>query len=534
MRIPLQRHLLAGLGRAAPLLLLALTWLLGAVPAHAGAYDDTVTVVVDVEDGPLPESTVRSVLWHALYAEHGHRAAFVDALDASAVQRMRGSPMTTLLHVEVSWRPDTARVERESGDVYLVGGHYPVIDTTEYALEGDALTARYTWHTEGPISVFQVRGDTPNQFISMPEISLQETVSLAVRPLHAPLWRDQVDTIQIPVVLAADDDYRAFYGEQGWRDVAARAVDRANALLGEAGLELTVVHHESWTSPADETDLSVLLEAMAARPLPARRPFDRALRIGFTAQTQLAVAWDADMEDVGRAYLPGRDLLIADQAAHPGHDPAWDVAEEGVAVAHEVLHALGIPHAHEPDLLMSETKRGSVYRMSPATVELARAAASSRYTHWDALAALTALSQSAETHLASDLELQLDYISDNLAYGAGVPDPGALEPGRLSALTNVAVSRYYLERAQEDPSNAWQLRQGAQAHVDSALAQAPTWKEARQLSQQVQALAPPSPPDKPVEPTLDEIATSIYGGSDDDPWALPERTCQAPTRGTCD
>ena len=510
------------------------------VATPALATGETVAVVIETAEGPLPDSTVQAVIWHALYESHGHRALFLPALDERAVDALRGSPITTLVKVELSWRPDSARVERDDGEVYLVGGHSPVLDTTEYALDGDVLRARYTWHTEGPISVFQVRGDEPNRFISMPEVSLQETISLAVEPLRAPVWREATDTIEIPVVLAADDDYRAFYGEDDWKQVAGRAVSRANALLTDAGIELRVVQHETFESPEGVDDLSGLLETLSARPIRVHRDpsaphpvkgADRALRIGFTAQTQLAVAWDAEMEDVGRAYLPGRNLIIADQAAHPGHDPAWDVAEEGVAVAHEVLHALGIPHVHGDDLLMSETKRGSVYRMSASTAELARAAAACRYTHWDAITALAALSQSAEAHLGDDLDLQLDYISDNLAYGVGMPDPGRLEPGRLSALTNVALARYYLDRAQEDPSNAWQLRQGARAHAESALEQAPAWKEARRMTQRVAAVQPR----KTAAPTVHDIAVSIYGAPDgEDRWALPETTCKTPGPGTCD
>lgn len=477
----------------------------------------TIAVVVEAsEGGPLPATTFRSVMWHALYQDQGHDAVFLDQLDASAVQAMRGTPMTTLLHVELSWQADSVRVERAPDDVFMVGGHYPVVHTTEYALDGDRLVARTTWTTEGPVSVYHVKGDDPYRFISLPEVSLQETASLAISPVQAPVWMESVDRVRVPVVIAADDEYRAYYGEAGWDRVARRAVARANALLVDAGIELEVVGEETWDTPSDLDDLSSILESLYESP----RTHPEALRVGFTGQTELAVTWQSEMEDVGRAYLPGRDLVIADQAANPGHDPAWDTAEEGVAVAHEALHTLGIPHLEQPDRLMSATKRGTVHALSLSTQELARSAATSRYAHWDTMTALASLSQSAEDHL-DDPALQLDFITENLAFGPGVPEPGTLEPRQLSALTNVAVGRYYLRLAQEDPVNAWKLQRGARVHVDSALAQEPTWQEARQLQRLVVAAQRATRPqvDRPdvqrsARPTLDDLAAPLYGDRD--------------------
>lgn len=490
-------------------------------PTPAG----TIAVVVDAPEGPLPATTVRSVVWHALYERHGHRAVFLDALDSEAVDQMRGTPMTTLLHIELEWRPDSAKVEQPDDQIYVVGGHYPVIDTTEYAMDGNALAARFAWHTEGPISVFHVQGEAADQFISLPEISLQETATLAIDPLHAPVWTAEADPIKIPIVLAADDAYRSFYGENRWSLVASRALSRANALLEGAGLELEVVDTEAWHPPTEETDLSVLLKDLTERPI----PHERALRVAFTVQPHIAVAWESEMEDVGRAYLPGRNVVVVDQAAYPGHDPAWDVAEEGVAVAHEVLHALGVPHTDDEDMLMSAVKRGSVHRLRPATVDLARAAANSRYTHWDGMTALASLSQSAESHI-DDRALQIDYIADNLAYGAGLPRPGSVEPRQLSALTNVALGRYYLKQASEDPQNASQLREGARVHVELALAQAPAWQEARTLSKQIRAATRAAAP-APSPPTAVDIAESIHGI--DVRWKRTH-TCAPEVRGTCE
>ena len=450
-------------------------------PASAGPAS-TIAVVADAEEGPLPASTLRSVLWHALYDELGHDATFLPTLDASAVTAMRGTPMTTLLHVKLAWRTDAVNVRLPDQPSHFVGGQYPSIEATEYALDGDRLVARRTWRTEGAVSVYRLRDQGPRTYIGLPEVSLQETASLAIRPVQAPVWTVDPEWLHVPIVLAADEEYRSFYGEERWKLTAGRALDRANAILRPAGVQLRVVDHQAWSSPDSLTELSDLLEAMAVHP----NPHPTAIRVGFTGQTRLAVEWQAEMEDVGRAYTPGRDVVLADQAVAPGHDPAWDVADEGVALAHEVLHALGIPHLEEPDALMSATKRGTVHAMSPASVALARSAASARYTHWDTLAALAALSEAADAHLPT-LEWKLDYISDNLAYGPGVPAPGALEPRQLSALTNVALGRYYLRRASEDPSDAWRLQLGARMHTESALAQEPSWREARSLQRQIQA-----------------------------------------------
>jgi len=459
-----------------------LTLLLAALiaPAHAG----TIAVVTESTEGPLPASTFESVLWHALYQEFGHDAVFLSKLDSSAVQAMRGTTMTTLLHARLTWRTDSVQIDLDDRPSYFVGGYFPSIETTEYALQGDQLVARRTWRTEGPVSVYRVRNSDDRAYISLPEISLQETTAHALRPLQAPVWTAEPDWLLLPVVLAADEEYRTFYGEEGWIATAGRVVDRANAILRPAGLRLQVQAHQAWISPNQLDDLSGLLSAMARHP----NPIPRSIRLGFTGQTQLAVAWNAEMEDIGRAYMPGDQVLIADQAVAPGHDPAWDVADEGVALAHEVLHALGIPHLDEPDHLMAATKRGTIHALSPASIALARAAAATRYTHWDSLAAIAALSEAADAHLAT-LDVKLDFITDNLAWGPGVPAPGTLEPRQLSALTNVAIGRYYLRKSTENPSDAPQLQAGARVHAESALAQEPSWREARSLQRQIQAAA---------------------------------------------
>jgi hypothetical protein len=509
--------------------LLALIAALSSASASPGATG-TIAIVAEADEGPLPRSTLESVLWHALYEDMGHDARFLPTLDATAIAAMRDTTMTTLLHVRLAWKTDAVHIQLPEQPSYFVAGHYPSIETTEYALQGDLLVARRTWRTEGPVSVYRVRDDRERHYIGLPEVSLQETASHALRPVQAPVWRSEIDWLHVPVVLAADEEYRSFYGEDRWHITAGRALDRANAILRPAGIQLRVAGHQEWQSPDGLTDLSDLLKAMATHP----HADPAAIRIGFTGQTRLAVAWQAEMEDVGRAYMPGRDVLVADQAVAPGHDPAWDVADEGVAIAHEVLHALGIPHLQGDDMLMSATKRGTVHAMSPGSIALARAAASARYTHWDTLSALVALSDAADTHLPT-VERKLDYISDNLAYGPGVPAPGALEPREFSALTNVAIGRYYLRLATDNPTDAWRLQLGARLHTESALAQEPSWREARSLQRQIQAAqraykppptAPqPAPAPQPPEPEPAEPAPHAL---------LPTCPLRDPTLPTCE
>jgi hypothetical protein len=493
---------------------LAFAAVVAIVLSGPAAWAGTVGVVVEgAPPAPLPDSTFRSVVWHALYAEHGHHATFFDSVGPQVIPAMRDESLTTLVHLNITWRPDSVRIDDPSGETYLVGGHYPVILTTEYQLRGDALVATGAWRTEGPISVFRVKGETPARFVSIPEVTLQETTSHALRPVQAPVWTAPIDVVRVPIVLAADEEYRAFYGERGWNPVARRAVDRANAILSPAGLMLDVVGEESWVSPDGNQDLSALLDALHALPAPPQR----AIRVGFTGQTRLAVEFEAEAEDVGRAHLPGREVLVADQAAPPGHDPAWDAADEGATVAHEVLHALGVPHLEEPDSLMAAVKRGTVHEVTPTAAALARAAAAARFTQWDRDNALVSLSAVAEGHL-TDPELRLDFVSVNLTEGPGFPAPGTLQPQALSALSNLVVGRYYFLRAERDPQNAWTLRQGARAHVESALAQQPTWQEARQLQRLVQKAQATTPRADPRETPSRDEPPAPWGPA---PWDSP-------------
>jgi len=138
-------------------------------------------------------------------------------------------------------------------------------------------------------------------------------------------------------------------------------------------------------------------------------------------------------------------------------------------------------------------------------MELARAAAQARLVHWDGVVALVALSHAADAWLADD-DLKVDYILDNLVIGPGVPAPGQLIPERHSALTNVAVGRYYYSQAQEGPPNAEQLLGGAVAHSKAAVQRQPAWATAAALAEDLNEPAPSSKPATAEAADLGECA----------------------------
>ena len=169
--------------------------------------------------------------------------------------------------------------------------------------------------------------------------------------------------------------------------------------------------------------------------------------MGLTGRTRADATLVA--EDVGRATQPGRHLVIVDQLAPDDQDPRWDVAEEGTALAHELLHNLGVPHNVHDHFVMSEQKRTSVHVLAPSTRQLALTSGLARFAHWDPVVALTSLSHSAERYLDEPVD-QLDYITENLALGLGVPRPTDVAHTRISALATQALGTYW--RAAPSPA----------------------------------------------------------------------------------
>jgi hypothetical protein len=456
--------------------------------ALAGAAEAAhVGVLVTQADGPVERYGVEAIAWHALYQRQGLDALLLDGGLKDAPAQLRRADLATLYEVSVGWGPQVVRLSEVSFAAPLA----PEILVVEWALTGDQLVERQRWTTVGAASLYRVLGE--EAVVSYPEVALQEAMSVAVGGALAPAWGPTGTGLLIPIVVTADEEYRAFYGPD-WREVARRRVERASRLLGQAGIGLSIVGWQAWESPQEAGDLSSLLEAQAEADLPP----GAALRLGFTQQTSLA-RLPTQVEDVGRAFVPGRDVIVADQATAPGHLPEWDEAEESVAISHEVLHALGVPHQEVAGYLMSRVKTSLVARMAPSTRALARTAAQVRVAFWDAELAMVALEREARTWLYADPELQADYIAENVASGPGVPPPGALVPERMSALTNVAMGRYYLRLAERGDGDRERHRAVALAHSQAALRMAPSSAVAAALAVRLEREPPltgcSSPPD---------------------------------------
>lgn len=462
-------------------------------PAHAAP---TVAVVVDVQQSPagLTDEEVRSVVWHALYNQHGHDALVLTSLD-DAVEQMLPLHLTTLYDFSVTWQPMTTRVNGRR----LLGAHAPAIEVHEYRVQDGALEEYSWWTQQGALSLYRVvDGDTADpEYAAFPEVSLQEAVTGAVSPVRPAAWRQTEHRLRVPIIVAADEEYRAFYGRR-WREEATARIERASALLGAAGIELEVVDWQRWHSADQVHELPALLDLLALSPRPDH---PGAVRVAFTQQIRTGAAEQVEAEAVGQAYLPGREVIVADQAEVPEHDHGWDEAVEGVAVAHEVLHALGVPHLEGEAFLMSSVQHGAVHRLSARTIALARTAVQARYARWwDRTQALAALEQVATLHLPSDVD-QVDYIGGNLRHGPGLPQAGELEAERYSALVNLSLGLEYQRMAFEDPWNADTHLEGALTHARVALRKRPAMAMAQAL---VSELDPP----QVVEPAEVEVVVT--------------------------
>lgn len=393
----------------------------------ATAQADTIAVVTTVT-GDAPADAVDAMAWHALYSAHGHDALALGAIDESTPARLHEHAIETLLAVEVRWAPQPH--ETTTG---MVTVEVPVLGVRELGVADGALVERRAWEVRGEPAVFAVDG----RWVALPELALGRAMERAMAPVAPPAWGAVAEPLRVPVVIVADEEFRAAWGD-GWWEVAARRIGRASAMLAPSGLGFEIVGYQTWDSPAAASDLAALLEGQAA--LPTASP--GALRIGFTSQVRLGPPWEGTLEDVGRARLPGRDVIIADQPLLGSGDSSLDEAEEGVAVVHEVLHALGIPHRGDASGVMAATHTWSTHLLDEGSLDLARTAAQARWAHWDPVAATAALGIAAERWL-TDPEAQLDYVGRNLELGIGVPAPGALRPDELGAVVDLALKRCY-------------------------------------------------------------------------------------------
>lgn len=455
-----------------------------AVPALAA----DVAVTVTVEEGPVDPVGAEAAVWHALRDQHGVEPMVVDHV-ATAPAAMAREGVSTLYALDITWRNQVVRLD----DGRVAVPPAPDVQVTEHVRHGDTLTPVRAWKAVGAAAVYR-DGLAEDALLTIPELALQDAIRVATKDAVPPTWGHDTARLRIPVAVAADASYRSFYGAR-WRKEAVARLEAASALLAQAGLTLDVVGFETWEGAEAVDDLSGKLAHLGEQP----RIVDAELRLAFTLVPGTPAA-DAALEDVGRAFTPGRDVVVVDQRLAPGHHPSWDVAEEATVVAHEVLHALGVPHDDEPGLIMSAHKTTLVWRMSDRSRALARASAEARLAHWNPTAALLALADAAQRWLPDAPRVRLAYVADNLPVA---PRPGSVAPTRASALVNAALARHYLLLADDDGDGAQAElhRSHALAHSQAAIAMAPALET--DLSPWIAVSEGAATPDDDVTPTPD-------------------------------
>ena len=157
---------------------------------------------------------------------------------------------------------------------------------------------------------------------------------MALQPIEAPSWTQNERWVRIPVDIYADDEYRAFYGDSWVTGVVNVSIGPMLSFVPQGMLDIEATH--TWNPiPMDVHCLNSLTKCKSTATNPER------VRIRFAANpTRATISPGCG----GRGCVSsGRDLIIADRALAPGHN-GGDIAEEGIAIAHEVLHTLGVPH----------------------------------------------------------------------------------------------------------------------------------------------------------------------------------------------
>ena len=412
---------------------MALAWVLSTDVAWPG----TIAVTAEVDGGPLPDAAIQSAVWHELRTAKGHDPLLLGSHE-DPVQRMSEARVSTLLTVQVTWHPEALWV-----DGGLLGDEVPSVEVVEWRLLQGRLEQQAVW--QGAASLAVTPDDAPNTWRILPEVALQRAIARSLREVGPPVWSQLAEEpIRLPIQVCVDSSWRDAHGA-AWERAAARRVGRADDLLRQAGLGVRIEEWCEWTPPPGAQSLAELLEDLAEEPLE-----EGLLRVGLTAHPGLQTR-DGWVDDVGRAFTPGRDVVVVDQRAAVEHDPDWDVADEGVAIAHELLHALGLPHNQNRQFVMSEVQRGNVHVLAPSTQALARAAVLARYRHWDPIAATQALSDAADAHIA-DPALALDYIRENLLWGPGIPPLEEVSKQRMTALGHRAIERHWASQRALIPS----------------------------------------------------------------------------------
>ncbi len=433
----------------------ALLLLLQAAVAHAA----TVGVRVhESEGGPLTEAVVQAVAWHAVSQDAEHDPAFLSPTlsDRDAVQALREAGASQLLDISIRWASEAKVLE--GGKVVMLP--LPVVEIVDRSLSGQGLVIVGRGEAAAEAGVM-VDGD---RLYVAPELALQHAMGRAIDHVRSPAWGAVAKPRRLPVVVVADAAWKARHGAT-WRAEIAARVDLASRLLAPVGIALDVVGEGDWHAPIGLPSVSARLRHLADQP---RVGPEEAVRVGFTGVGPVSRL--GGPEQVGRAFEPGRDVVIVDQRGLRDDGDRWDVSNEAVALAHEVLHALGVPHEEEVGTLMSSHHAGLVHLVSDRSRSLARAAVQARTAHWDAASAMLVLADAADRWLVGEPTRQLTYIVGNLP---DAPVPGTIAPGSVPPIVDAALTRMYLDLAVASPESAASHTAAALVHAGAVRTGAP-------------------------------------------------------------
>ena len=94
--------------------------------AHASGT--TVAVAASADNGPLPDSAVQSLVWHALATEQEHETVLLDPDDTEQwLTTMKDQHISTLIEVRVHWNMQAVVL-----DGHIVADDVPSVRFTEW------------------------------------------------------------------------------------------------------------------------------------------------------------------------------------------------------------------------------------------------------------------------------------------------------------------------------------------------------------------------------------------------------------------
>lgn len=456
--------------------LLLFLWSAGA--AHAA----TLGLRVHQDEGPVTAESAEAVAWFAAALEGQHEPDVLRGArtDADLAVRAVAAGVPRVIDLEIRWtrqiidvssatQPDgVVAVEKlQVPSVAVIASASRVVDGRLVPEQTHEAVALASWAL-APEEAGPAEGEggevQESRWLVWPEVALQRAMLEVMDSLRGPAWGERSPTRSLPVVLAVDAAWKVRHGGN-WHAQAIRRVDIANRVLGSLGVEMEVVAVQDWGVPLSLSTLSARLAHLAATPRPVE---GRVLRLGLSGVAVPARLGGAT--EVGRSFQPGADLVISAQE-DPGGNPRWEAAHEAAALAHEVLHALGVPHEDGGERsVMRGHHDGLAMGLSARSEALAKAAYSARNEHWDPEVSLQVLTDAAERWLVGEPELQLVFIAGNLG---APPPPGRVDPRRLSPMANAALSRMHLDHAMAVPESAARHAAAAVAHAFAVREQSP-------------------------------------------------------------